>query len=287
MSGHLAPMIGSTAEDQIKILLELIGYQIIRENVIQPSIDKVINFVGDPKPVTKFKCVLREPKFSPKGNIAVSIKRGNFKDSDVTDLLEDIEEAKSSSIDYLLQNINSGLLISNALKNPSDINRYKERGVICWDVSRLFLYASKAYTIKQLSQISPLKEENLDLTFSASYLRQWRLDPDKQNTINGNFIVFIDEHDSNFIYSTDHNELVLKQIYEKEIKTMVEERDLNVYSKFEIHVLGKANENLVRTSYLDFSRMNTKKDQKEIGATFMADLGIIQYSVSPWAVLLK
>jgi len=287
LSGHLAPMIGSTAEDQVKKLLEYLGYQILRENVIKPSIDKIIKYTGEPKPKLNNKCVLKEPKFSPKGNIAVSIKTGNFKDSDVTDLIKDIDEAKNHPDDYLLQNIDSGLIISNSLKKPSEIDSYKDRGIICWDISRLFFYASKVNIIKDMSESAPIKEVNLELNFYASYLRQWTFDKSKSNTINGRFIVLVDEHDSEFVYSTDHNSNVLNEIYKKEIKTMIEERDLNVFSSFEIHVLGKANEELVKSSYLDFSRENTKGNQKDIGARFRADLEIVQYSVSPWAALLK
>ncbi len=279
-------MIGSTAEYQIKKLLELLGYQVIRENVIQPSIDKIINFIGEP-PSLKYKCVLKKPIFSPDGNIALSIKRGNFTGSDITDLLDDIAEARAHESDYLLQNINSGMLISNSLKNPSEINEYLERGIKCWDGSRMYFYSAKAYTIKELSKVAPLKEEHLDVDFNASYLRQWKFDNKKENTINGRFILFIDEHDSEFIYSTDHNERILNLIYDDEIKTMIEERDINVFSYFEIHVLGKANEDLVKTSYLNFSRRNTNPDKKEIGATFIANIEIIQYGVSPWAILLK
>jgi len=286
LAGHLAPVIGSIAEKNVKILLELLGYGIIRENVIQPNIDKIINFLGEPIPIPPNPCKLEQPIYSPDGYIAVSIKKGDFSDGDVTSLINDIAEAQNHETDHILQKVEGGLILSNALKLPSEINNYRERGIFCWDISRLFFYSAKAKNSQELSKIAPVKETIMDEGKQISYLRQWNISYELKNTIVGKFILFIDNHESEFIYSTDHNNEILDYIYKVEINPFIEDRDLSVYSYFEIHVLGKANEDLVKTSYINFAREHAKNNPKEIGVTYSAELPIYHYSVSPWAILL-
>jgi len=290
LTGHLAPYIGSSAERDVKKLLEALGYSILRENVIHPNIDKVIKFIGIPKPEPQNQCFLQKPIFSPPSEdiIAVSIKQRDIRISDIKQLLEDIEEAKLCE-DPTLHNISSGLIITNFTKLPSEINRYFEMGIYCWDLRRLFFYASKINRLRHMSSIGPVREFIIDspsLNIKASYLRLLNPSYESKNTIVGKFVIFIDEHDSEFIYSADHHTEVLEYIYSKEIKPMIEQRDFNVYSQFEVHVLGKAAPELIRNSYIEFSRRYLRSNEKGIGALFAADIPIYQYGVSPWSILI-
>jgi len=289
LAGHLGPLIGDTAEKDVKRLLELLGYSIIKENVIHPNIDKIVKFIGEPKPKSKYPCLLKKPIFSPSEEdiIAVSIKKGNFSDSDITNLLENIEDAKRSEKDITLQNIKSGILISNYTKSPSEIDRYLDRGIYCWDLCRLLFYASKASKAKKLSNMAPVREYNIDLNIKSSYLRLWNLSTAHENILPVKFLLFIDEHDSDFIYSADHHSELMEYLYCREIKTMMEERDISVEAQFEVHVLGKANPDLVTKAHIDFSRKYLRSKDEEIGALFTADIPIFQYSISPWSVLIN
>lgn len=273
-------------EIEVRRLLFSLGYNVVKEPVIQPNIDKVISFIGDLRPKPKFKTVLNQPLFSPDGIIAVSIKKGNFSDTDITRLLKDIEEAKKDKEDYTLQNITGGLIISNMMLLPSDIDKIFERGIYCWDMPRLLFYSTKVQKYKLLSGYAPVREKIMDVSIKSSYIRQFRLSEKVDNTINATFVIFIDKHDSRFIYSNDHHNEIMEYIYEKEIKKQIENSDMNVNSKFEIHVLGKANSELVRTAHIDFTQKNTKSIDYEIGASFEAYVPVFHYGVAPWAVLI-
>ena len=138
LAGHLGPLIGGVFENDVKKLLGLLGYSILRENVIQPSIDKVIRFTGESRPKQKYIASLEQPYFSPNNIVAVSIKKGVFGNTEVTELLRHIEEAKNNEEDFTLQNIEGGIIISNIMKLPSEIDNILERSIYCWDICRLF-----------------------------------------------------------------------------------------------------------------------------------------------------
>ena len=275
-------------EEDVKNLLELLGYSILRENLIKyPGIDKIAKFIGVPKPTPPNPCSLQKPIYSPNGYIAISIKKGDFTISDINKFLEDIKEARQDEEDDPLKNIEGGLIISNFVKLPSEINEIKKKGVYCWDLVRLMFYASKARNAKILSKFGSVRENIIDLEdIKATYLRQWQTNLASDNTLPLKILIFIDEHESEFIYSADHNKRVLEYIYNKEIKTMIDERDINVDAQFEIHVLGKANPDLVRKSYLDFSREHLKQNESQLGTKFAAEIPIFQYSISPWSILI-
>lgn len=291
--GHLPPFLGRIVEKDVKKLLELLGYSIIRENEIKPSIDKVIYFIGEPKPVTKFPCSLLEPKYSLGGYLAVSIKKGNFTERDVDDLLQDIEEAQNSD-DDTLKKIENGLIVTNYLKSPSEIDDVEEKGVKCWDLSRLFLYSSKGRNANHLSRKGSVRECSIEVDYNITYLRQLDLETLKteqeekqQNAIPVSIIVYIDEHKNEFIFSPDHYEGIIDQIYENELKNINENYDVNLNVQVELHVLNLINHDLVRKKHAEYTRKFLPLTDRHIGTIFKADLPIFQYRISPWSILLE
>lgn len=285
LAGHLGPLLGDTAEKDVRNLLEILGYSIIREPNITPNIDKIIKFIGKPKLPNNIPCKIIKPLFSPEGIIAISIKKGAFGNSDVKDLLTDIMNAKKSD-DETLKNINSGMILSNNTINPNQIDKILKNGIYCWDLTRLLFYASKCRCLKTLSYDGAIRENILKTKINATYIRQWKISDLKDNTIEGIFKIFIDEYKDDFIYSRDHHEQILDIIFNEEIKPLVEERDLNVYAQFEIHVLNIANVELIKKTHIDCSQKYIRDKMGEIKITFKADLPIYRYRTSPWSVLI-
>ena len=272
-------------EDEAKKLLHSLGYNIIKEQVIYPNIDKVINFIGTPIPEPTNQIILKQPFFSPDGIIAASIKKIQFTKRDIASLKTDIETARTTT-DFTLQHISGGLIIANKMLTKDFLEETLEDGIYCWDISRLFFYSAKIMKSKTLSLNGAVRECEIPDKPKYSYLRE--MNSDKDSTIRNiaSYMIFVDEHDPTFVYSNDHHTEIMNYIYNNEIKPFIEGTDLNIHSHFEVHVLGKAKSDLVREAHIRFIQKYIKTP-REIGATFDAELPIFHYGVAPWSILVS
>jgi hypothetical protein len=90
LSGHIIQELGRTIEDEFTLLIEGIGYLVKRKRNPSPSIDLIAEFQGKPIPETLHPAELLPPPFPLEGITAFSIKRGDFRNKDVNDLLKAI-----------------------------------------------------------------------------------------------------------------------------------------------------------------------------------------------------
>jgi len=285
LSGHLGPLIGQIMEDETKNLFYSLGYNIIKEQVIYPNIDKVINFIETPSPEPRNQIILKQPFYSPGGIVAASIKKLHCTRGDIIDLKTDIQTAQGSE-DLTLQRISGGIIITNKMLTNDFLAETIGDNIYCWDSSRLFFYSAKIMKSKLFSLNGAVRENGIPDQNKYSYLRE--INTDKDSTVRNicNIAIFIDEHDQSFVYSNDHHTAVMDYIYTTEIKPFIEKFDLNVHSRFEVHVLGKAKPDLVRKAHIKFIQEYTKTP-KRIGATFDAELPIFHYGVAPWSILVS
>jgi hypothetical protein len=144
LAGHLAPEIGRAMEDEFAVLIERLGYRVLRKRDVKSSIDIIANFHGEPiYPKPTNRCHLLKPLFAPQGTTAFSLKRGDFSKSDVEELLRNKEKARKLD-DKVLNALEGTVMVTNYTKTESELDSLLSENVYCWEGRRLIFYAAKA-----------------------------------------------------------------------------------------------------------------------------------------------
>lgn len=284
LSGHFPPEVGRAMEDEFAILLERLGYRVHRKRDPKSGLDIIAEFHGEPiNPQPPNVCKLLQPLFAPEGMTAFSLKRGNFRESDIEELLTKTEKARECRDDEVLRSIKGSVMVTNYTKTEDELDRLLSRNVYCWDSRRLIFYAAKARTCYDLASKGPVKEICIEeQAIKASYLRETG-EKIGSGAIGVNLVVLIDDHNKNLLVSYDHIQTILKYIHEKSLKPIVQSTELDVQALFKIHVLGVADKELVESSYINFAR------EKELHprVVLTAKPIVFQYGAAPWTALLK
>jgi hypothetical protein len=153
------------------------------------------------------------------------------------------------------------------------------KNVYCWDGRRLIFYSAKARSAIELAFRGPLKEEVIEGFSRGSYLVQKQTGT---GAMLANAVILIDNHDKNFTMGHDHVEHILKCIYEKSLKPMVDANRLFVQVTFKFHILGIADKTVVENAYFDYARKNSEHPM----VVFSGPSVMFQYGAAPWATLL-
>lgn len=270
-------------EDSFVSLLYGLGYTVIRRCDIESGLDVIAKFYGEPiNPTTKYPCKLMKPSFAPDGLIAFSLKRGDFATKDVIELIEKVAKAKTSR-NEVLKSLDSKVIVTNFFKVEGDIDDTRAKDVYCWDGRRLVFYSAKARVAQELGSRGPTNEIAVEGFNSSSYLIETETSSKLGNVLLANIVVFVDDHSKELLISSDHIETILKFIYDKSLKRIVESTQLEVQAVLEIHVLGIANEKLVRETYNRYATENTLHPK----IFFSAEPLVFQYGAAPWATLFS
>jgi len=261
----------------------MLGYTIFRRCDVESGLDVIASFYGEPlNPKTPNPCKLLLPSFLPKGLTAFSLKRGDFVNKDVLELIEKVEKAKSSN-DRLLSSLVSMVIVTNFFKGEKEIDDELARNVYCLDGRRLVFYSAKARIIQELGSRGPTDEITIEGVSESSYLIETETSTESKNVIIANIAVFVDDHNKDLVISSDHTKGILEYIYKKSLRSIVESSHLDIQAPLEIHVLGIANENLVRTAYNEYAADKSSHPK----VFFSADPTIFQYGAAPWATLFR
>jgi len=270
-------------EDSFASLLYRLGYTIFRRCDVESGLDVIAKFYGEPlNPKTSNPCKLLPPSFLPKGLTAFSLKRGDFANRDVTELIEKVEKAKSSS-NRLLNSLESMVIVTNFFKGEKEIDDELARNVYCLDGRRLIFYSAKARMVQELGSRGPTDEVIIEGVSKSSYLIETETSTELKNVILASVAVFVDDHNKDLIISSDHTREILGYIYKKSLKGIVESSHLDIQVPLEIHVLGIANESLVRTAYNEYAAEKSSHPK----VFFSAEPTIFQYGAAPWATLFS
>ncbi|MEM3700676.1 MAG: hypothetical protein QXL57_07425 [Candidatus Bathyarchaeia archaeon] len=270
-------------EDSFADLLDRLGYNVLRKRDTKSGLDIIAKFYGEPiikKPLNH--CKLLPPFFAPHGATAFSLKRGDFKEKDVTELIEKVQLAKNSKDpkDSILRELDGMVIVTNYTQTEDKIDKLLSRGVYCWDIRRLIFYSKKAQAIQKLAKRNEVEEIKIEGMDNSSYLKEIE-SSERKNAVLTNLFVFIDSHSKDLIISSDHMEAILKYVYERSLKQIVESTRFFVHARFSIHVLGIANEDLIRKTYNKFS-----EDFSSHPKVLFSDEPIVfQYGAAPWATL--
>ena len=282
MSGHYPPEIGRAMEDAFISLLYGLGYTVLRRCDIKSGLDVIAKFYGEPiNPTTAYPCKLIKPSFAPNGVTGFSLKRGDIASKDISELIEKVQKARESE-DDLLKSLESKVIATNFFKGESEIDEISGKGVNCWDGRRLIFYSAKAKVVQELGSRGPTNEIAVEGFNNTSYLIETETSKRLSNVLLANMAVFVDDHLKELLISSDHIEKILRFVYEKSLKRIVESTQLETQALLEIHVLGIANEKLVRDAYNRYAIENAS-DPKIF---FSAEPVIFQYGAAPWATLL-
>lgn len=272
-------------EDSFADLLERLGYNVLRKRDTKSGLDIIAEFKGQPKSKELFQeCKLLPPSFSPdpKDISAFSLKTGNFGVKDVKELVEKVEKSTKLE-DDVLQRLRGKVIVTNYSKTEAEIEEFRSKDIFCWDIRRLLFYSAKAEAIQNLARMSEVEEISIDgiegLT-GTSYLRGTII---QENGITTKIAIFVDSHDSKLIVSSDHMTKMLAHTYEKSLKTLAKESQNKINVTFEVHVLGLANEELIRSSFSQYSR-NFALHPKVL---FLGEPFVSQYASAPWAILFR
>ena len=283
MSGHYPPEIGRAMEDSFIRLLYGLGYTVIRRCDIASGLDIIAKFYGEPiSPKTNYSCKLLKPAFAPDGLIAFSLKRGDFAEKDVTELIGKVKKAKESS-DALLASLESKVIATNFFKREGEIDGVSAKEVYCWDGRRLVFYSAKVRVVQELGSRGPTNEITVEGINNTSYLIETETSKKLGNVLLANIAVFIDDHSKELVISSDHIETILKFVYEKSLKCIVESTQLETQALLEIHVLGIANEKLVRDAYNEYATEIASNPK----IFFSAEPTVFQYGAAPWSTLFS
>jgi hypothetical protein len=267
-------------EDEFADLLDRLGYSVLRKRDVKLNLDIVAKFAGGPtKPEFPNECVLSKPSFAPKGTTAFSLKRGDFTNADVSELIDKAKRAKDTG-DEVLKSIEGAVIVTNYIKTESELDRLLSQGVHCWDGRRLIFYAAKARTVADLAVRGPVKEIGIEAFNNATFIVQKETLP---GAILTNVAVFIDDHDKKLMISYDHGKNILSYVYDHSLKPIVDSSQLDVQADFKIHVLGIAEKELVEKAYTEYAHDEHAHPQ----VFFSAVPKIFQYASAPWTVLLQ
>jgi len=277
--GHFIPEVGRAMEDEFTVLIERLGYRIDRKRDQKSGLDIIAHFNGEPiNPKPPYECTLLKPSFAPNGRIAFSLKRGDFEEGDVDELLKNIEKARGFT-EEVYKSIVGASIVTNYTKTEDKLSNLLGKSVYCWDGRRLIFYAVKARSVLELAFKGPLIEKVIEGFSKASYLIQTQTGKD---AMLANIVILIDDHDKNFAMGRDNVENILKYIYEKSFKPMVDANRLPVQVAFKFHVLGIADKTMVENVYIEFAR----KESEHPKVFFSGSPVMFQYGAAPWATLL-
>jgi hypothetical protein len=247
------------------------------------GLDVVAKFYGEPiDPKPPYPCNLLSPFFSPGGFIAFSLKRSYFAKTDVDELIAKVNEAKKLK-DPVLSSIEGMVIASNSLLKETDIEALLSQGVYCWDGRRLIFYSAKVQTIQNLASSGPVTEFSIGKLNRTSCIIEIQTSEKLKNILLANVAVFIDDHSKDLTIGGQHVEKILRWIYEKSLKQIVEPTKFDLQVSLSIHVLGIANETVVRNSYKKYAMEQSSHPK----VFFPAELVIFQYGAAPWAILLE
>jgi len=272
-------------ENSFADLLERLGYNVLRKRDTKSGLDIIAEFKGQPKSKELFQeCRLLPPFFSPdaKDISAFSLKTGNFGLKDVTELVEKVKKATELE-DDVLQKLRGKVIVTNYSKTETEIDKLRSADIFCWDIRRLIFYSAKAETIQNLARMSEVEEialSGIEGLTGTSYLRGTII---QENGIITNIAIFVDSHDSKLIVSSDHMTKMLAYTYEKSLKTLAKESQNKINVKFEVHVLGLANEELLKSSYSRYSRDFALHPK----VLFNDEPFLSQYASAPWSILFR
>jgi hypothetical protein len=270
-------------EDSFVGLLYGLGYTVTRRCDIESGLDVIAKFYGELiNPTTTYPCKLMLPSFAPKGLTAFSLKRGDFTNKDVTELIEKVEKAKSSH-NEVLNSLESRVMATNFFKVEGVIDDMLAKDVYCWDGRRLFFYSAKARVARELGSRGPTNEIAVEGIKNSSYLIETETSKKLENVLLANVVVFVDDHSKELVISSDHIEKILKFVYERSLKGIIEYVQLETQTLLEIHVLGIANEELVRSTYNRYATETALHPK----VFFSAEPVVFQYGAAPWATLFS
>ena len=156
MAGHFPPELGRIMEDEFAALLEKLGYRVLRKRDPKSGLDIIAQFNGEPIPKPKNRCMLIQPLFSPEGITAFSLKRGNFVESDIIELLEKTKKVAGTSDDETLRELTGQVMVTNYSKTEHEVDKLLSRSVYCWDIRRLIFYSAKARVGRDLATRGPV-----------------------------------------------------------------------------------------------------------------------------------
>lgn len=279
-TGHFPAEIGRTMEDSFTDLLFRLGYVIVVNRDQRTSLDIIANFYGTPiKPKPLYPATLLPPFFAPKGLTAFSLKRSQFVQKDVNDLIKGVEKAKQ-----LIDNayaIEGMVIASNFSQKEKDIDMLLDQNIYCWDGRRLIFYSAKVNAIQKLSSLGPTTETAVEGINNASCLLEIETSENIKNSLVANVVVFIDDHDRELTIGSQYIEKILDHI-RKQLE-LAEGINFDIQVFLTLHVLGIANDVIAENAY--------KKCVSEIPKTskvfFPAEYTMFQYGAAPWSILLK
>lgn len=277
--GHFAPEVGRVMEDEFAVLIERLGFRVDRKRDEKSRLDIIAHFHGEPiNPKPPYECNLLKPFFSPDGITAFSLKRGDFTPGDVDELLKGIEKTRSFK-EEIYKSLKGASIVTNYTKTEEKLDDLLAKSVYCWDGRRLIFYAAKARCILELAFKGPLIEETIEGLDKASYLTQTQTGT---GSILVNIVILIDDHSRNFAMGHDDVQLMLKHVYEKSLKPMVDKTRLDIQVAFKFHILGIADKAVVENAYVDYAR----KGENHPKVVFSQPFAMFQYGAAPWATLL-
>jgi len=280
LAGHYPPEISRAMEDSFADLLERIGYRVLRKRDVESGLDIIATFNGEPiNPRPVGLCKLLRPFFSPTGTTAFSLKRGNFIPRDVSELVEKFQRAKNS-LSEPLSSLEGMVIVTNYTRTEADIDELLSEHIYCWEGRRLAFYSAKVRAIQNLALGGPTREIPIDAMPSSSYLIQTE---SSKSAIAVNVAIFVDVHDKNLVVSSDHTDTMLKFVYEKSLKPIVDSTQLVVNVMSEMHVLGLADSNLIGNSFNKYAAEFSSHPK----VFFLEKPMVFQYGSAPWAVLFQ
>ena len=283
-SGHLPVELGRGTEDDFNLLLERLGFRVLRKRTDSPGIDFVAEFTGSPAfpPELGYRRVmLQRPIFAADGKCAFSVKRGGILQSDVTELLRKTKMANRSH-DTVMRSITSAVIVTNQFMTESEIDGFAAKGVFCWDIKRLCFYAAKSRIALQLSDSGPVKEIRLPDQYKSSFLQTPAQQIDRA-TLLVNVSLFVDDHAAHLGH--DHVGKLLEQIYPLGIKGIAESTNYQVQVQVSMHVLGRVERDLALNAYVSVGA--NRELHPDVTFAAPPTFEIYQYASAPWAPIVR
>jgi hypothetical protein len=281
--GHFPVEVGRVMEDAFIDLLYRLGYTVFKGRDFGSGLDIIGKFYAHPISPKQLPnaCTLLSPSFAPKGTTAFSVKRGNFTNTDVKELIDAVEEAKASQNDTL-KSIEGMVIVSNFNKTEEQLDKLKEKNVYCWDGRRLIFYSAKAQAIQILSTKGEVEEIAIEEVDGSSYLIARQTDYVKiKNAIEASIDVFLDNHSDKIIFGADDVEKIMRFIYDNSLKKIVDSTKMDVQVSMKIHALGIVSEKVIKESYPFYAQDKSKHNR----VFFPASISIFQYGSAPWSII--
>lgn len=280
MCGHFAPDVGRFMEDDFINLLENLGYRIALKRDVQSGIDIIAKFAGEPLPKPMRKCRFLKPVFSPNCDyIAFSLKRGDFTDKDIQEII-DKKNAIKENKDFPVKNVDGAIIVSNLFSTEHKIDEIFRRGVFYWDVRRLIFYSTKVRSYFHYIKTGPIAEFILP-DLPGTYLQI--TDGMESHLVKLYVEIFLDEHSPEFTLNSEITMKILTDIYKTSIKPVVDSLSVDVHVTPTFYTLGIADQKLIETSYIDYASDHSKHENVQ----FNPNPKIYQFGAAPWTIIYK